>query len=100
MGRGGGGEEEGFLPSDLSFFFSRNSLFLFLTGIRVFVFSTLIYQSPYRLDSACCNGVAARYWFEFNSRLESMLEEDTKLREPMESTREDWSSSFRASLCL
>mmetsp|Transcript_4360 Transcript_4360/g.13188 ORF Transcript_4360/g.13188 Transcript_4360/m.13188 type:complete len:388 (+) Transcript_4360:310-1473(+) len=59
-------------------------------------------QSPYKLDAACCDGIAARYWFEFMKRLKDLLLSDAQISEAEVDAKafEDWTVKFKASLCL
>eukprot|EP00188_Purpureofilum_apyrenoidigerum_P001365 Plantae.Rhodophyta-Purpureofilum_apyrenoidigerum.ctg17429.p1 GENE.Plantae.Rhodophyta-Purpureofilum_apyrenoidigerum.ctg17429~~Plantae.Rhodophyta-Purpureofilum_apyrenoidigerum.ctg17429.p1 ORF type:complete len:386 (+),score=54.05 Plantae.Rhodophyta-Purpureofilum_apyrenoidigerum.ctg17429:203-1360(+) len=59
-------------------------------------------QSPHKLDASCCDGIAARYWYEFISRLEALLLADAQVSEADVNAKShtDWTLKFKANLCL
>jgi len=55
-------------------------------------------QSPHILDAQCCDGIAARYWYEFNSRLQKMLSKDDEGK--VKDYSSDWTANFKEFLCI
>ncbi|KAJ8902249.1 hypothetical protein NDN08_006656 [Rhodosorus marinus] len=57
-------------------------------------------QSPHLLDSQCCDGIAARYWYEFNSRLQKMLNKQDDEKDKVKDYSSDWTANFKEFLCI
>eukprot|EP00189_Rhodosorus_marinus_P003513 CAMPEP_0113954856 /NCGR_PEP_ID=MMETSP0011_2-20120614/892_1 /TAXON_ID=101924 /ORGANISM="Rhodosorus marinus" /LENGTH=338 /DNA_ID=CAMNT_0000964245 /DNA_START=257 /DNA_END=1273 /DNA_ORIENTATION=+ /assembly_acc=CAM_ASM_000156 len=57
-------------------------------------------QSPHLLDAQCCDGIAARYWYEFNSRLEKMLNKKDDEEDKVKDYSSDWTANFKEFLCI